>query len=138
MRDRPHRLRLVHAAARQLGLDDAAYRSLLAGAAGVTSAADLATDRQWAAVVRALRALGWRGTGRLQGPEATAYALWRRLYDRGVVRRRTHQAFRAWVTRMAGAQDIYRADQWAVVINSLRSWVQRAESSQISSGSSSA
>ena len=128
MRDRPHRLRLVHAAARQLGLDDAAYRSLLAGAAGVTSAADLATDRQWAAVVRALRALGWRGTGRLQGQPAAAYALWRSLYDRGEVRSRSYQAFLAFTARMCGEQDIYRADQWRLVIESLKSWRERAQS----------
>lgn len=125
MRDRPHRLRLIHAAARQLGLDDAAYRSLLAGAAGVTSAADLTTDRQWAAVVRALRAAGWRGVGRLQGQEAKAYSLWRRLYDLGEVRRRSYQAFRAWVARTCGEQDIYHAGQWAGVIESLKKWLAR-------------
>lgn len=128
MRDRPYRLRLIHAARRQLGLDEAAYRSLLAGAAGVTSAAALKNDRQWAAVVKALRAAGWRGTGRLRGPEAKAYSLWRRLYDLGAVRRRSHQAFRAYVARTCGQQDIYGAGQWAGVIESLKAWLRRTSS----------
>lgn len=128
MRDRPYRLRLIHAARRQLGLDEAAYRSLLAGAAGVTSAAALKNDRQWAAVVKALRAAGWRGTGRLRGAEAKAYSLWRRLYDLGAVRRRSHQAFRAYVARTCGQQDIYGAGQWAAVIESLKAWLRRTSS----------
>ena len=131
MRDRAYRLRLLHAARRQLGLDDAAYRALLAGASGVTSAADLTTDRQWAAVVRALRAAGWRGIGRLQGQEAAAYAWWRRLYDLGEVQRRSHQAFRRWVARACGGeQDIYRKEQWESVIESLKRWTRRIESAR--------
>lgn len=128
MRDRAYRLRLIHAARRQIGLNEPAYRSLLVGAAGVESAADLTTDRQWAAVVRALRAAGWRGTGRLQGQEAAAYAWWRRLYDLGVVDRRSYQAFRAWVTRTCGEQDIYRRDQWRHMIESLKQWAGRIRS----------
>ena len=126
MRDRAYRLRLLHAARRQIGLDDAAYRALLGGAAGVESAADLTTDSQWAAVVQALRAAGWRGTGRLQGQESAAYAWWRRLYDHGAVERRSHRAFREWVARTCGErQDVYRRDQWRHVIESLKQWARR-------------
>ena len=128
MRDRAYRLRLIHAARRQLGLDETAYRALLAGAAGVSSAGDMTTDRQWAAAVRALRAAGWRGVGRLQGQEAAAYALWRRLYDLGAVERRSYSALRSWVRRMLGGdQDIVHAAQWATVIESLRQWIRRVE-----------
>ena len=136
MRDRAYRLRLIHAARRQLGLGETAYRALLAGAAGVSSAGDLTTDRQWAAVVRALRAAGWRGVGRLQGQEAAAYALWRRLHDIGAVDHRSYGALRTWVRRMLGGQDIVHAAQWGHVIESLRQWIRRVEAASDSSTAS--
>ena len=122
VRDRRGRLALIHAAKRQIELDDAAYRALLAGAAGVESAADLATDSQFASVMDALRAAGWHGTGRLTGQMATAYARWRRLYEIGAVRNGSYQAMQAYIGRMCGKQDIYRADQLSMVIEALKRW----------------
>lgn len=127
MRDRNRRLALIHAAKRQLGLDDDAYRSLLAGAAGVESAAKLTTDAQFSAVMSALRAAGWHGTGRLSGQPATCYALWRRLYEAGAVEHGTHPAMMSYVARICGAQDIYRGDQWRRVIETLKRWLARVE-----------
>ena len=122
MRDRRRRLALIHAAKRQLGLDETAYRALLAGAAGVASAADLATDQQFGAVMTALRAAGWRGTGRLKGQWAACYARWRRLYEAGAVRNGSYQALSSYIERMCGKQDIYRADQLSMVIEALKRW----------------
>ena len=127
MRDRRRRLALIHAATRQLGLDEIAYRSLLAGAAGVESAADLATDAQFSAVMSGLRAAGWHGTGRLKGQQATCYALWRRLYEAGAVRSGSYQALEAYVERICGKQDIYRADQVSMVIETMKRWLARVE-----------
>ena len=127
MRDRRRRLALIHAAKRQIELDEAAYRSLLAGAAGVESAADLATDSQFASVMDALRAAGWHGTGRLEGQMATCYARWRRLYESGAVRNGSYQALRAYVERMCGEQDLYRADQLSMVIEALKRWEARLD-----------
>lgn len=125
IRDRGRRLALIHAAKRQLGLDDPAYRSLLAGAAGVESAADLTTDAQFSAVMSAFRAAGWHGTGRLSGQMAACYALWSRLYEAGQVRNRSYQALMAYIGRMCGKQDIYHADQLGKVIESLKQWLAR-------------
>ena len=122
MRDRRRRLALIHAAKRQIGLDDPAYRALLAGAAGVESAADLATDAQFSAVMSGLRAAGWHGTGRLKGQMATCYAHWQSLHESGAVRNGSYQALLAYIGRMCGDQDIYRADQLSMVIETLKQW----------------
>ena len=114
MRDRRRRLALIHAAKRDVGLDDLAYRSLLAGAAGVESAADLADDRQYFAVMSAFRRAGWRGTGRLQGQMKAAYAWWCRLGEAGAVDRANYHTLMAYIERRCGKQDIYRTDPAAL------------------------
>lgn len=129
MSDRRRRLALIHAARRDIGLDDPAYRSLLAGATGVESAADLKTDQQFAAVMSAFRAAGWEGTGRLKGQMATCYALWCRLAEIGAVRSTTYQSLLAYIERRCGKQDIYRKDQLRSVIESLKQWHTRATQS---------
>ena len=127
--ERRRRLAAVHCAKRDLGLDDASYRALLAGAAGVESAAQLRTGRQWEAVLRALRRAGWRGTGRLTGQLGACYALWCELHRLGAVRRRSYAALMAYVRRQCGEQDIYRVDQLSSVIESLKAWRDRVTSS---------
>lgn len=128
MRDRRRRLALIHCAKRDLALDDDAYRALLAGAAGVESAASLRTEQQFAQVMQALRAAGWRGSGRLEGQMAACYALWSQLAAAGEVRNVSWQALMAYVARMCGRQDIYRKDQWSLVIESLKRWLLRTSS----------
>lgn len=56
----------VHIAKAQLGLDDDAYRALLARVAGVRSAKDLG-PRQVAAVLAEFQRLGWKPTSAKQG-----------------------------------------------------------------------
>ena len=126
-RSRGRMLATVHAAKRDLGLDDAAYRSLLAGAAGVESAADLATPAQHQAVLQAFRAAGW-SPGRLTGQWSTCYALWQRIHEEGGVRNGSYRALRAYVERRLGAQDIYRTDQLRSVIEGLKRWRARLAS----------
>ena len=126
MRDRRRRLALIHVAKRDAGLDDDAYRALLAGAAGVESAADLATDQQFSQVMQAMRAAGWRGSGRLQGQMAACYAWWSKLAAAGKVRDSRYSALMAYIERMCGKQDIYRADQLSMVIEALKRWLARA------------
>ena len=127
--ERRRRLAAVHCAKRDLGLDDEAYRALLAGAAGVESAAQLRTGRQWEAVMGALRRAGWQGTGRLSGQMSTCYALWCELHRLGAVRDRRYGALQGYLRRRLGKQDIYRVDQLSAVIESLKAWRNRIMSS---------
>lgn len=127
--ERRRRLAAVHCAKRDLGLDDEAYRALLAGAAGVESAAQLRTGRQWEAVMGALRRAGWQGTGRLSGQMSVCYALWCELHRLGAVRDRRYGALQGYLRRRLGKQDIYRVDQLSAVIESLKAWRNRITSS---------
>ena len=127
--ERRRRLAAVHCAKRDLGLDDEAYRALLAGAAGVESAAQIRTGRQWEAVLGALRRAGWRGTGRLSGQMGTCYWLWCELHRLGAVRDRRYGALQGYLRRRLGKQDIYRVDQLTSVIETLKAWRNRITSS---------
>jgi hypothetical protein len=62
--NRKAKLSLIHIAKKETGVDDEAYRSLLAGAAGVSSAAELEYEGQFAAVMKAFENLGFKNTGR--------------------------------------------------------------------------
>lgn len=57
--NRNEKLALVHLARKDRGLDDVAYRAILAGSAGVESAARIETDAQFEAVMSAFSALGF-------------------------------------------------------------------------------
>lgn len=129
MTDRRRQLGAIHAAKRDLGLTDPEYRALLAGATGVSSAADLATDAQYGAVMAAFRSAGWRGPRRrrLTGQMATCYALWCRLHEAGAVRTRSYPSLMSWIARQVGVQDVYRQDQLRSCIEQLKLWHQRVQ-----------
>lgn len=129
MSERRRRLAAVHCAKRDLGLGDDAYRALLAGAAGVESAAQIRTGRQWEAVMGALRRAGWQGTGRLSGQMSACYSLWCELHRLGAVRDRRYEALQGYLRRRLGKQDIYRVDQLSAVIESLKAWRNRITNS---------
>ena len=74
-----------------------------------------------------LRAAGWHGVGRLSGQMATCYALWCRLAEAGKVRNGSYLALTAYIERMCGKQDLYRADQLSMVIEALKQWAKREE-----------
>ncbi|MDR1575199.1 MAG: regulatory protein GemA [Treponema sp.] len=56
------RLAVIHAAKKQLGLDEEAYRAILSGV-GVSSAKDIATSAQFNLVMAAFAALGFKPRG---------------------------------------------------------------------------
>lgn len=53
-------IKLIHTARRQLNLNDEAYRSILQGAAGITSSKDLQTAEQFDEIMKAFKNLGFR------------------------------------------------------------------------------
>jgi hypothetical protein len=57
--NRKEKLALIHLAKKETGLDDTAYRALIAGAAGVDSSRDIATIDQFDAVMLAFKNLGF-------------------------------------------------------------------------------
>lgn len=135
MGDRRRWLAAIHAAKRDLGLDDDAYRALLHGACGIRSAAQITQEGQYRAIVASLRAAGWRRAepGRLKGRLAKCYALWRRLGDAGAIRNPSYQAMMAWIGRVCGKQDVYRDDQLSLAVEALKKWQQRLSKSSCTS-----
>ena len=53
-------IQILHVAKRECGLDDEAYRAVLAGACGVESARGVATWKQYYAALEAFKKLGFR------------------------------------------------------------------------------
>ena len=137
MTNRRAKLALIHVAKQQLALDDQSYRALLAGAAGVRSAADLTTDVQHRAVMDAFARLGFASSGapRRRRPAnaqfGKCYALWCALYECGAVKSKRYASMMRYVQRMVGAQDIYREDQLSMVIESLKRWLARASAKAV-------
>ena len=131
--DRRRKLAIIHVAKKELGLDDESYRALLEGAAGVRSAAEIETYRQYAAVLDAFSRAGFQKTRRpkVDNPQlGKCYALWCRLYELGAVKSKRYGSMLGYVHRMAGEQDLYRRDQLSMVIESLKAWVDRIQLEQ--------
>jgi phage gp16-like protein len=57
--NRSDKLALIHLAKKECGLDDEAYRAVLAGSAQVSSSAEIDTDEQFDAVMTAFTNLGF-------------------------------------------------------------------------------
>lgn len=57
--NRAEKLAVIHVARKDRGLDDEAYRALLSGAAGVSSASEIETEAQFEEVMRGFAALGF-------------------------------------------------------------------------------
>ncbi|MGE4529244.1 MAG: phage protein GemA/Gp16 family protein [Rhodospirillaceae bacterium] len=88
----------LHAAAAKAGLDDAAYRQMLAAQTGKTSAKDM-TDRQILAVLDHLN--GGPAFPRARNPLARkVHALWQVGAAAGYVRTGTREALRAFCGRV--------------------------------------
>ena len=58
------KLSLIHIAKKSVGITDDAYRAILDGAAGVSSAAELEYEYQFNAVMQAFENLGFKSTAR--------------------------------------------------------------------------
>lgn len=120
-------LAAIHIAAKQLGLDDDAYRALLREVAGVESARDLDAAGRRAVLARLGRSnvtsiRDWR-TPRI----AKARALWDALARAGVIRAPGEGAWLRFCARQTGVA----RPQWATsdglnrLIEALKSWCDR-------------
>jgi hypothetical protein len=58
--NRKEKLSLIHIAKKETGITDEAYRLLLEGAAGISSAAEIAWEDQFNAVMKAFERLGFK------------------------------------------------------------------------------
>jgi len=117
MQNRTERLALIHLARKDRGLDDDAYRALLAGAAGVKSAAEIETEEQFEEVMRAFACLGFQRAPAKQkklpvreeqrGNFCTARQLY---YIKGLwelaSRRQDEESLRRMVKRIAKVDDL--------------------------------
>lgn len=105
----------IHVAKRATGLDDDAYRAVLSGSAGVSSAAEVRTRAQFREVMRAFARLGFttarRDDRRGGGERAPGWMTARQeYYIRGLwrlaARNKDGDALRAFVRRITGADDL--------------------------------
>ena len=93
----------VHIAAKELGLDEETYRTVLDRCAGVSSAAE-ATDAQLDLVLAEFRRLGWKPRRRKSAKPYVRkiWAMWGELVRRGIWRNRRRSSLRAFVKRQTG------------------------------------
>lgn len=122
-------LAAIHVAKKQLGLDDATYRSVLMRVTGKSSAGQMnETERR--NVVQELRRQGFKPLQKgLQGPfAAKLQALWIAAYNLGIVRDRRDAAMLAFVKRQSGIDHVrflQNANDARKVIEALKSWMAR-------------
>ncbi|WP_053081884.1 regulatory protein GemA [Methylobacterium aquaticum] len=123
--------RTIHAIRKAAGLDEAAYRGLLAGV-GVASSSDL-TEPQANAVISRLRGLQTSSNDRAEGPfAAKLQALWISGWNLGVIRNRSDAALHAWMDDRFGDRGITHTRflidqaQAQMVIEGLKGWLERA------------
>lgn len=117
----------IHLAKRELGLNEAAYRALLARVSGLDSAAQLdAAGRR--RVLAELRRLGWRPMATaVSGQARLIRVLWLRLHRAGAVHERSEQAMNAFARRLTGVGEVRRLNsrQANTVIEALKAWLAR-------------
>ena len=115
-------IRILHVAKRECGLDDEAYRAVLAGACGVESAGGIKTWEQYNACLSAFKTLGFRiksGTSRVSGlketdTETKRNPAWitarQEYYIRGLwdlaSRKKSLESLRKMIYRIGGVNDI--------------------------------
>ena len=133
---RNRELGAIHAARRQLSLDEETYRTYLEAWTGKRSAAKLTGDERQH-VIECFRRMGFERLPASEGeltineddkPQAKLIkALWLRLYRAGKVRDASLQALNAFVKRQAGTSHV----SWLVpekansVIEALKAWLAR-------------
>lgn len=110
-----HWTKLIHVAKSKTGLDEEAYRALLAGAAGVESATEITTKAQYDEVMRAFCNLGFT-TGRRRAVEpqnqrpADMITARQEYYIRGLwelaSRSKDERSLRAICRRITGVDDL--------------------------------
>ena len=121
-------IQVLHVARRECGLDDTAYRALLAGACGVESASEIKEWKQYNAALSAFKNLGFRvksKTSRASGLKETDAETKRNpqwitggLWDLAS-RKKDAASLRAMIKRIGGVEDISflkREDATKVII----------------------
>ena len=119
--------------AKELQIDDDAYRDLMATVCGgVRSAADLDISGRQRFISHLRTCLGRPAVSRpmkgaLTGPQRRMWALWMQLADAGLVQRRTMLALCAFVERQTGVARLewLNSQQERLVLESLKSWLKR-------------
>jgi phage gp16-like protein len=129
---RRQELAAIHTAKKQLGLDEATYRSFLEHRFRVQSSAAL-DERGRRACIEALREMGFSPKPAAQpsplDPHARKiWALWKALDRAGALRSGTAKSLRAFVKKMTGCDDPawLTADKANQVIEGLKAWLARA------------
>jgi hypothetical protein len=113
-----NRIAIIHVAKKQLGLDEEAYRAILS-AAGLSSAKEIANDRQFAIVMESFAALGFQartGKGGVKNkttaPGTNRFYISKRqeYYIRGLwalaSRAKDGKSLRAMIKRIGRVEDI--------------------------------
>lgn len=128
--------RLIHVAKNQTGIDDDAYRAILAGSAGVASASEIKTWAQFNAVMRAFRNLGFTTRRTQVEPQGERNPHWmtarQEYYILGLwrlaSRSKDEDSLRAFVRRITGSDDIrfLRKGDARNVITALRRMAEEA------------
>jgi phage gp16-like protein len=126
----------IHIGKKQLGLTDADYRSLLAGATGKTSAAAM-TNSEHQAVLEVMGKLGFKP--QLARAKRSAYAhvrkvfaLWGSMGREGLLRSPSRAALQAFCQRQTGTEnpEWLSPEQASKVIEGLKAIESRARASQ--------
>lgn len=126
-------IKLIHMAKNKAGLNDDAYRALLWGAAGVYSAKDIKSSKDYNKVRKAFYGLGVSlpyASSNYYNNDAQdrkAYALWCELHEAGAVRDKSWKAMISFRTRQFSGQDIINTAQASQFIEMLKSWLDRVE-----------
>ncbi|WP_304225473.1 regulatory protein GemA [Gracilinema caldarium] len=103
-------IKLIHTARRQLGLDDAAYKAILLGAAGIESSKELSSKTQFDEIMKAFKNLGFRYQKREEiilpnRASKAQIAYIKRLWDLGS-RSKTESSLRQFLRRVGHVDDV--------------------------------
>ena len=106
-------IKMIHTAKTKLGMDEEAYRAVLAGSAGVGSSTEIVRWDQYAAIMSAFKALGFaRATINIEGKARSPGMITARqeYYIRGLwalaSRNKDETSLRAICRRITGRDDI--------------------------------
>lgn len=131
-------IQLIHVARRQLQMQDADYRAMLAGMRaleGVTSSAGLSIPKL-KLVLEALKSKGFKVVPSNKKPSSTLADdpqsrlirhLWLQLHKEGRVKDASETALASYVRRVTGVEQLQwlNRNQASSVIESLKSWANR-------------
>lgn len=108
-------IKIIHVAKTKTGIDDAAYRALLAGAAGVESATEITTAQQYKAVMDGFKNLGFKAAKKRTVPAqdtrpAHMITARQEYYIRGLwelaSRTKDEKSLRALCKKITGVDDL--------------------------------